>query len=95
MGLAVHGVSFCMFNGLLCMHTNPSLLFTDMHFHNLRASRAFPLACLFLLPRPLPAPTLQVRMKGAVQSVRAPEAQGYGGEATGIKARVAKSRKLG
>ncbi|KXZ45808.1 hypothetical protein GPECTOR_50g602 [Gonium pectorale] len=35
-----------------------------------------------------------VRVKGAVQPVRKPEAVAYGGEATGIKTKVSKSRKL-
>lgn len=35
-----------------------------------------------------------VRVKGAVQQVRQPEATAYGGEATGIKTKVAKSRRL-
>jgi U3 small nucleolar RNA-associated protein 3 len=35
-----------------------------------------------------------VRVKGAVQPVRKPEAMAYGGEATGIKTKVAKSRRL-
>ncbi len=35
-----------------------------------------------------------VRVKGAVQQVRQPEATAYGGEATGIKSKVAKSRRL-
>ncbi|GFR45262.1 hypothetical protein Agub_g6368 [Astrephomene gubernaculifera] len=35
-----------------------------------------------------------VRVKGAVQPVRQPEAVAYGGEATGIKTKVAKSRRL-
>ncbi|KAG2499555.1 hypothetical protein HYH03_002500 [Edaphochlamys debaryana] len=35
-----------------------------------------------------------VRVKGAVQPVRKPEAVAYGGEATGIKSKVAKSRRL-
>lgn len=36
----------------------------------------------------------QVRRKGAVQGVREPTST-YGGEATGVKARVVKSRRLG
>lgn len=36
----------------------------------------------------------QVRRKGAVQDVREPTST-YGGEATGVKARVVKSRRLG
>ena len=35
-----------------------------------------------------------VRVKGAVQPVRKREAKVYGGEATGIKTKVAKSRRL-
>jgi hypothetical protein len=37
----------------------------------------------------------QVRRKGAVQDVRTPSAATYGGEQTGVKSRVVKSRKLG
>jgi hypothetical protein len=37
----------------------------------------------------------QVRLKGAVQTVRTGEAGGYAGEPTGIKSRLAKGRKLG
>jgi U3 small nucleolar RNA-associated protein 3 len=44
---------------------------------------------------PLPSFLLQVRIKGAVQAVRKPEAVAYGGEVTGIKAKLAKGRKLG
>ncbi|GAX72959.1 hypothetical protein CEUSTIGMA_g414.t1 [Chlamydomonas eustigma] len=37
----------------------------------------------------------QMRRKGAVQDVRQPAGTSYGGEATGVKSRVVKSRKLG
>jgi hypothetical protein len=37
----------------------------------------------------------QVRRKGAVQDVRKPSGSTYGGETTGVKSRVVKSRKLG
>jgi hypothetical protein len=36
-----------------------------------------------------------VRRKGQVQGVREAQGVGYGGEATGVKANVAKSRRLG
>ena len=37
----------------------------------------------------------QVRHKGAVQEVRKPTGSTYGGETTGVKSRIVKSRKLG
>jgi hypothetical protein len=37
----------------------------------------------------------QVRRKGQVQGVREAEGVGYAGEATGVKANITKSRRLG
>jgi U3 small nucleolar RNA-associated protein 3 len=36
-----------------------------------------------------------VRRKGQVQGMQAAQGSGYGGEATGIKAKILKSRRLG
>jgi len=36
-----------------------------------------------------------IRRKGQVREVRASEAEGYAGEATGIRARLGRSRRIG